>query len=151
MGIVTKQGTRKKFKVVNSIRNHKPRITQIIETQNTTTRNKVKMLSPVRDSFDNYKVTLDISANTGINRSSYQRCSIKKMLLKIFQNSRPATLLVKRLWHKCFSVNFAKILRKTFLQKIFISDVFLIDRLPFQDLTHCILHRERKIKQSQMK
>ena len=29
---------------------------------------------------------------------------------------RPATLLKKRLWHECFPVNFAKFLRKPFLQ-----------------------------------
>ena len=29
---------------------------------------------------------------------------------------RPATLLKKRLWHKCFPVNFAKFLRASFLQ-----------------------------------
>ena len=31
---------------------------------------------------------------------------------------RPATLLKKRLWHKCFPVNFAKFLRTPFLQNI---------------------------------
>ena len=30
---------------------------------------------------------------------------------------RPATLLKKRLWHKCFPVNFAKFLKTLFLQK----------------------------------
>ena len=30
---------------------------------------------------------------------------------------RPATLLKKRLWHKCFPVNFAKFLRTSFLTK----------------------------------
>ena len=30
---------------------------------------------------------------------------------------RPATLLNKRLWHRCFTVNFAKFLRIPFLQK----------------------------------
>ena len=29
---------------------------------------------------------------------------------------RPVTLLKKRLWHRCFSVNFAKFLRTSFLQ-----------------------------------
>ena len=31
----------------------------------------------------------------------------------------PATLLKKRLWHRCFPVNFAKFLRTPFLQKTF--------------------------------
>ena len=50
-------------------------------------------------------------------------CSVKKVFLKISQNSqentlvrilfsfRPATLLNKRLWHRCFTRNFAKFLR----------------------------------------
>ena len=48
-------------------------------------------------------------------------CSVKKLFLKISQNSqesaclgvsglRSATLLKTRLWHKCFSVNIAKFL-----------------------------------------
>ena len=57
---------------------------------------------------------------------------LKKMFLKISQNSRektckslffnkvaglrPATLLRMRLWHRCFPVNFAKFLRTPFLQ-----------------------------------
>ena len=56
----------------------------------------------------------------------HQRCSIRKIFLKISQYSQentcarvfflrklqawPATLLKKRLWHTCFHVNFAKFL-----------------------------------------
>ena len=29
---------------------------------------------------------------------------------------RPATLLKKRLWHRCFPVNFVKVVRTSFLQ-----------------------------------
>ena len=44
-----------------------------------------------------------------------QRCSVKKVFLEISQNSQetpcqsltPATLLKKRLWRRCFPVNFA--------------------------------------------
>ena len=59
-----------------------------------------------------------------------RRCSVKKVFLEISQNSqentcvrvffsnvpglRPATLLKKKLWHRCFSVNFAKSLRPLF-------------------------------------
>ena len=32
---------------------------------------------------------------------------------------RPATLLEKRLWHKCFSVNYTKFLRRTCLENTF--------------------------------
>ena len=66
-------------------------------------------------------------------RSSHRRCSVRKGVLRnvakftekhlcqsLFFNKvaglRPATLLKKRLWHRCFPVNFAKILRAPFLQ-----------------------------------
>ena len=35
------------------------------------------------------------------------------------QRPRPATLLKKSLWHRCFPVNFAKFLRISFLQSTF--------------------------------
>ena len=56
-----------------------------------------------------------------------RRCSVNEVLLEISQNSQentcvrdffnkvagltPATLLKKRLWYRCFPVNFAKFLR----------------------------------------
>ena len=65
-----------------------------------------------------------------------QRCSVKKVFSEILQNSqenncarapflmkvqalglRPAALLKKRLWYRCFLVNFAKFLRTSFLTK----------------------------------
>ena len=74
------------------------------------------------------------------DRSSHQRCSMKKGVLRnfakftgkhlcqsLFLNKvaglrsllqknlwHPATLLKKRLWHRCFPVNFAKLLRTPF-------------------------------------
>ena len=49
---------------------------------------------------------------------------------EIFKNT-PATLLKKRLWHWCFPENFAKFLRKTFLQnssrRLLLRSVFLYD------------------------
>ena len=39
-----------------------------------------------------------------------RRCSIKKVFLKISLRLGPATLLKKRLWHRCFPVNVAKFL-----------------------------------------
>ena len=68
-----------------------------------------------------------------IVKSSHQRCSMKQGVLRNFtkftgkylcQNIivnkvaglRPATLLKKRLWHRCFPVNFVKFLRTRFLQ-----------------------------------
>ena len=65
-------------------------------------------------------------------RSSHRRCSVEKVFLEISQDSqentcarvsfliklqpclRYATLLNKRLWHRCFLVNFAKFLRTPF-------------------------------------
>ena len=64
-------------------------------------------------------------------RSSHQRCSVKKAFSErftklrgkhlcqslLFNNVagvRHATLLKKRLWHKCFPVNFVKFLRTPF-------------------------------------
>ena len=60
-------------------------------------------------------------------------CSVKKVFLEISQNLqentcvrvffnkvaglRPATLLKKSLWHRCFPVNFAKFLRKPFFKE----------------------------------
>ena len=35
---------------------------------------------------------------------------------KVLYENRPATLLKKRLWHRCFHVNFAKFSRTSFLQ-----------------------------------
>ena len=43
------------------------------------------------------------------------RCSVRKGVLRNC-SLRPATLFKKRLWHKCFPVNYAKFLRTTFLQ-----------------------------------
>ena len=65
--------------------------------------------------------------------SNHQRCSVRKVVPRnlakfkgkhlyqsLFFNKvaghRPVTLLKKRLWHRCFSVNFAKFLRTSFSQ-----------------------------------
>ena len=62
-------------------------------------------------------------------------CSVKKVFLKISQNSQEktcarvsffnkvtglklATSLKKRLWHKCFPVNFAKFLTTYFIEHL---------------------------------
>ena len=68
------------------------------------------------------------------NRSSHRRCSVKKGVFRNFakftgkhlhqslffnkiSGLKPATLLKKGLWYRCFPVNFAKILITPFLQK----------------------------------
>ena len=69
-------------------------------------------------------------------RSSHQGCSVRKDVIKNFakfrgkhlcqglffnkvSGLRPATLLKKRLWHRCFAVNFAKFLRTPFLRNTY--------------------------------
>ena len=64
-------------------------------------------------------------------RSSHQRCSARKGLLRNFSkftgkhlcqvlfynkvgDSKPATLSKMRLWHRCFPMNFAKFIRTPF-------------------------------------
>ena len=86
------------------------------------------------------------------SRSSHQRCSMKKGVLRkfakltgkhlcqsLFFNKvaglRPATLSKKRPWHRCFPVNFAKFLRTPFFHNtsgrllldidVFITDTYL--------------------------
>ena len=73
-----------------------------------------------------------ISDEKRMFRSSYQKCSIKKGVLRNFAKFTgkylcqslffnkiaglgPATLLKKRLWHRCFAVKFAKFLRTPFV------------------------------------
>ena len=74
------------------------------------------------------------SQNWATCRSSHRRCSVRKGVLRnftkfagkhlcqsLFCNKvaclRPAFLLKKGLWYRCFPVNFAKFLRTPFLQK----------------------------------
>ena len=57
-------------------------------------------------------------------RISHQRCSMKKDL-------RPATLLKKKLWHRCFPVNFAKFLKTLFLENT--SGRLLLRFMAFSD------------------
>ena len=71
-----------------------------------------------------------------IYRSSHQRCSMKKGVLRNFgkftgKHLCRASFLIRRLWHRCFSVNFLNIFLRTpfvieplwwLLLKICISD-----------------------------
>ena len=78
-----------------------------------------------------------------IYRSSHQRCSLRKGVIRNFAKFTgkhlcqrlffnkvagltPATLLKKRLWHRCFPVNFAKFLRTPFYRTP-LGDCFCID------------------------
>ena len=79
------------------------------------------------------KVPYDSYFGKSINRSSHRRCFVRKGVLRNFAkftgkhlcqslffnkvaDLRSANLLKKRLWHRCFPVNFAKFLRIPFLQ-----------------------------------
>ena len=84
-----------------------------------------------------YIVDLSLVINLSLvicknNRSSHERYSVRKGVLRNFAKFTgkqlcqslffnkvaglmPATLLKKRLWHSCFPVNFAKFLRTPFL------------------------------------
>ena len=78
--------------------------------------------------------------------SSHQRCSARESVLRNFAKFRgkhlcqvlffnkvagpnPATLFKKRLWHRCFPLNFAKILRIPFSQNA--SGRLLLDKQHF--------------------
>ena len=82
--------------------------------------------------------------------SAIQRCSIKIGVLRNFTKftgkylcqrlfcnevagRRPATLLKKSLWRRCFLVNFAKFLRAPFLQNTS-GRLLLAVRSPFETL-----------------
>ena len=64
-------------------------------------------------------VAAEVKQSPSRSSSTHQGCSIKNSVLKILQNSqqntsaclRPATLLKKRLWRRCFSVNFCEIFK----------------------------------------
>ena len=74
--------------------------------------------------------SLSPEISDSLTEAVVRRCSLKKVLLKILKNSqentcarvsffkvadlRPAALLKKRLWHRCFPVNFAKFLGTPF-------------------------------------
>ena len=62
--------------------------------------------------------------------SQENTCARVSYLIKL-QTPRAATLLKKRLWHRCFPVNFAKFLRTSFLQSTYgrLLLMFLVSRL----------------------
>ena len=60
---------------------------------------------------------------------------------------RPATLLKKSLWHKCFPVNFVKFLRTRFLQKtsgrlLLKSGPKIMDCDKLSSVFHCVKYAE---------
>ena len=68
-------------------------------------------------------IFLKIYVKQNICRSRHRRCSIKKLLLKIFaiftgKHLKPCNFVKKRLQHKYFPVNIAKFLRAPILKNI---------------------------------
>ena len=74
------------------------------------------------------------SRQLSVSEAFVRSCSVKKVFLEISPNSQEnicarvsfwinlqtATLLKKRLWHRCFPVNFAKFLRTPFVTELFL-------------------------------
>ena len=69
---------------------------------------------------------LTIFMNLWYNNGSHRRCSVRKGVLRnftgkhlcqsLFFNKVAGLMQQVRLWHRCFPVNFAKLLRAPFLQ-----------------------------------
>ena len=91
-------------------------------------RKLTKCVVPNCYDYKRFRATHYPNPKLGLFRSSHQRCSMQKAVLRSFKkftrkhlcqilyfnkvaDLRPATLLKKRLWHRCFPVNFAKFLR----------------------------------------
>ena len=91
------------------------------------------------------------SPSFSCDRSSHRRCSVRKGVPKNFakftgKRLRPATSL-KRLWHRCFPVNFAKFLRtlfnRTALGDCFCFDFFCWFKCRFcQDVLTCVIEMD---------
>ena len=63
-------------------------------------------------------LSLSILFTFVLTEAVVQRCSVKKVFLEILLfRLRPATLLKKRLWHRCLPVNFTKFLWTPFFTK----------------------------------
>ena len=82
------------------------------------------------------------SAYIFIYRSSHRRCSVKKSVPRNFAK-RPATLLKKRLCHRCFPVDFTKFLGTSFLQST--SRRLLLSQVLFQAFLFLLLVKRLRI------
>ena len=51
------------------------------------------------------------------NSAKFTRKHLYQILFNKFSSLRPATLLKKRLWHRCFPVNFREFLKNTFCNR----------------------------------
>ena len=113
---------------------HRERNAPIFFFKALNTRIDLVQLSKENENLEKMTETKSIYAKGykwNIYRSSHQRCSVRKGIFRDFAKftvkylcqslffnkvaGRPATLLKKRLWHKYFTVNFAKSLKMPFL------------------------------------
>ena len=105
--------------VFNGIDKHARLIESLKLGVKTTQEQRQKIYANTSSQFEKWRYQMF--------RSSYQRCSVTKVVLRNFAKftgkhlcqclmCQPATLLKKRLWHRCFPVNFAKFLRTSFSQ-----------------------------------
>ena len=62
----------------------------------------------------------------GIEREQWHEPPVPESLFDKVASLRSATLLKKRLWRRCFPVNFAKYLRTPFLQNTSQDDSFCL-------------------------
>ena len=115
------------------------------------------------------------SPDTLYFRSSHRKCSVGKGVLRNFAkftgkhlcqslffnkiaSLRPATLLRKRLWHRCFPVNFVKFLRTPFIRNtsgdcfFYFLHVYNSNGWHFKCLTHiqtsgrlCLRHTGKEL------
>ena len=73
-----------------------------------------------REEFSNRSSRPEVFCRKGVLRN-FAKFTGKHLCHSLFFNKvaglRPATLLKKRLWHRCFPVNFAKFLKTPFLRE----------------------------------
>ena len=90
------------------------------------------------------------------SRSSQPRCSIKKAYLKILLNSQESTcfrvsfLIKNRLWHKCFLMSFANILRTSFY-RILPGECFCWQVIPKDKCLFKVLKQKAKKKKQPLR
>ena len=58
--------------------------------------------------------SLFLNKVAGLIFETFETARVKRGQLYKFSKIRPATLLKKRLWHRCYPMNFAKFLRTPF-------------------------------------
>ena len=71
-----------------------------------------------------YRESIQVLRESTLYRSSHRRGSVKKGVVRNFSEFlrlRPATLLKRSLWHRCFPVNFEKFLRNLFYRTLLVA------------------------------